>query len=675
MARIGYPPWPNMRRGWSFLALLLPTAISAAANAQTLPSIDARTWRPSTDPMAGLVLEPVSTPGGGNWNVGALFSYTHHPLTLRDATTNNVAFRPVELAVGMDVVASLGIGPRVAVGLSVPTVLYQDGSTNLPPQVHGSGSAPSTAIGDVGVHGKVAIMDNAGGGFGLAALANVTLPTGDKASFLGDGSLTATARLLAEYTFVIASAQASLGYTARTETHDWPDKSVGGFTFGDTIPWHAGFSVKPGIFKLDSENRQRWDVSVHGWLPATPVGPFGAGEPGSAKQSPVLLNLSDRWALGHGRDVYVTFGADIGLSDAVGVPAFRAIAGLGWAPREHDMDHDGVPDDVDQCPDVPEDRDGFEDADGCPEIDDDDDGIIDREDACPRVKGVESTDPKRNGCPADDADGDGISDDVDACKTEKGPHSDDPAKNGCPAHDRDEDGVWDDLDKCPDQAEDKDGFEDADGCPDPDNDGDGIGDKSDACPNQAGEPSTDPAKNGCPNLDKDGDTYENDKDQCPNEAEVYNGVKDEDGCPDEGGKPLVVIDPKDPKLVVKLAAPIKLTGAGDAQEVDASSTMLLRALALELHRHRDWTLAVASKPTATTPEAQQASLARAFAVVHALAGLSHRDGVAETVGWDAVKNRPNDGSLGLMILVAPSQPVAKPTPPQPLPMSPPAQQP
>ena len=34
---------------------------------------------------------------------------------------------------------------------------------------------------------------------------------------------------------------------------------------------------------------------------------------------------------------------------------------------ETDFDEDGVPDDTDQCPDQPEDLDGFEDEDGCPE--------------------------------------------------------------------------------------------------------------------------------------------------------------------------------------------------------------------------------------------------------------------------------------------------------------------
>jgi hypothetical protein len=639
--------------------------MSSAAEAQTLPSIDARTWRPSTDPSAGLVLEPVATPGPGAWNVAALVNYTHHPITLRSGT-GDVAFRPLELVLGADLVASIGIGTRAAIGASIPMAIYQDGSNRLPPAVHASGSVPSTALGDLGIHGKAAVISNEGGGFGLGILANVTLPTGDRGSFLGEGSLTATARILAEYTLVVASAQASLGYTARTENRVWPDASVGGTTFGDVIPWTVGITLKPGVLKLDGENRQRWDLSLHGWIPATPVGPFGAGDPGSAKQTPILLNVSERILIGHSRDVYFVGGADFGLTNAVGVPAFRLIAGIGWAPREHDMDHDGVPDDLDQCPDLPEDRDGFEDSDGCPDVDNDDDGILDKEDACPNVPGVEDPDPKKNGCPAGDQDGDGIPDADDACKTVKGVHSDDPQKNGCPNNDRDSDGVPNDIDKCPDQPEDRDGFEDGDGCPDPDDDGDGIPDNADACARAPGEPSTDPTRNGCPNTDKDGDTYENDVDKCPLDAEVFNGVGDEDGCPDEGGKPLVVIDPKDPKLAVKLSAPVKIAGAGDQQEVDRASTMHLRALALELNRHRDWTLAVGARPNGTGTAADQAALARAFAVVHALATLSHRDGIAETVGWDAVKAQPgSDSGIGLMILVAPPPPKPKAPPPLP----------
>ena len=60
-----------------------------------------------------------------------------------------------------------------------------------------------------------------------------------------------------------------------------------------------------------------------------------------------------------------------------------------------DRDHDGILDNVDKCPDQPEDRDGFEDADGCPDPDNDKDGILDAADKCPNEPGPADN----NGCP------------------------------------------------------------------------------------------------------------------------------------------------------------------------------------------------------------------------------------------------------------------------------------
>jgi OOP family OmpA-OmpF porin len=126
-----------------------------------------------------------------------------------------------------------------------------------------------------------------------------------------------------------------------------------------------------------------------------------------------------------------------------------------------DKDGDGIKDDVDKCPLDPEDKDGFEDEDGCPDPDNDKDGIADLKDKCPN----------------DPEDKDGFQD-----------------QDGCPDPDNDSDGILDATDKCPNDPEDKDGFEDQDGCPDPDNDKDGILDAADKCPNDAGPPEND----GCP---------------------------------------------------------------------------------------------------------------------------------------------------------------------------------
>jgi OOP family OmpA-OmpF porin len=647
----------------AFLAVAALSSLgfgSRKAEAQTLPSIDARTWRPSFDPGANLITEPSRTPASGEWNLGAFATYSFRPVSVFKAGSGDVAFRPVEHIAGMDLGGTIGVSDRIAVGASLPLVLWQDGDSGMPSTISSASRAPQFGIGDAALSLKGTLIPNTGGGLGLASITSVTVPTGDRTSFYGDGSVTAQTRVAAEYSFVIVTANASVGYKARTDQHTWPAPEAGGVTFGDEIPWSMGITMNPALFKIDPQNRHRIELAAHGWLPGGPVAPFGLGDRGASALSPVMLTVDDRVEIGHYRDVYALYGADIGLNDAVGVPAFRLIAGIGWSPRDHDMDHDGVADDLDQCPEIAEDRDGFEDSDGCPDIDDDEDGIVDKEDACPRVKGVESTDPKKNGCPPDDRDHDGVPDSEDACPDAWGEKSPDPKMtnmNGCPTTDRDGDGIPDRLDRCIDQPEDKDGYKDDDGCPDPDDDGDGISDKDDACPRIPGEPSSDPTRNGCLNPDRDGDTYDNDADKCPDSAEVFNGVADDDGCPDEGGAPLATFIAKDGKVTAKLATPIKFAGTAEAPEVDAASVMVLRAIATELSRHRDYTLAIGVRPAGTSEAQQQAALSKAFAAVRKLADLAKKDGLAETVGWDAVKTTPNAGNgVGLLVLVTPSAP-------------------
>jgi len=70
----------------------------------------------------------------------------------------------------------------------------------------------------------------------------------------------------------------------------------------------------------------------------------------------------------------------------------------------------------DECPNEPEDFDGFEDEDGCPDPDNDGDGILDVDDACPNEPGPAVT----NGCPEPDRDGDSVPDRTDNCPDEPG---------------------------------------------------------------------------------------------------------------------------------------------------------------------------------------------------------------------------------------------------------------
>ncbi len=64
-----------------------------------------------------------------------------------------------------------------------------------------------------------------------------------------------------------------------------------------------------------------------------------------------------------------------------------------------DSDGDGIPNDKDLCPNDPEDKDGFEDADGCPDPDNDHDGIPDAKDKCPNEPETYNGYQDADGCP------------------------------------------------------------------------------------------------------------------------------------------------------------------------------------------------------------------------------------------------------------------------------------
>ena len=128
----------------------------------------------------------------------------------------------------------------------------------------------------------------------------------------------------------------------------------------------------------------------------------------------------------------INAGVDIGITEAT--PSWNFAFGL-TCHKETDADGDGIKDDKDRCPEDPEDYDGFEDKDGCPDYDNDQDGIVDVTDNCP-------DDPE----------------DEDNWEDE----------DGCPDYDNDQDGIVDLNDDCPDNAETFNKYKDKDGCPDTD---------------------------------------------------------------------------------------------------------------------------------------------------------------------------------------------------------------
>ena len=212
-----------------------------------------------------------------------------------------------------------------------------------------------------------------------------------------------------------------------------------------------------------------------------------------------------------------------------------------------DVDGDTIPNADDNCPFDPENFNGIEDEDGCPEMDADNDGMPDdyeQANAC--------LDPLVDDA-ADDPDNDDLAniDEMDAGTDPCDDDSDDDTfldgqeislgsdplnVDSTPEHislpstctdgidndldglpdlfdcDTDGDGIANYFDACPFTPEDMDGHQDDDGCPDTDNDMDGRPDDEEG------------------SMDTDGDTLPDTS--CLNLPEDYDAYQDGDGCPD-----------------------------------------------------------------------------------------------------------------------------------------------
>jgi len=404
-----------------------------------------------------------------------------------------------------------GFANLLVAGIQVPVQVVSGANLTVPGSYNGSGALglDYQGLGDITLHGKIRLTRVERDPVGIAALLQIELPTGNSSTFAG-GGFTLWPRVAVEWRpvrrfRVVLNAGYRLALGDATEAfpvdgHTMPgdlmmnatnavlDEPGTPIDFGHAITFGAGLSVRIGdALELAAE--------VYG---EQLVGEFG---------TPEALSLE---AIG-GIKVFVERNSYLVIGGGVALPTggfqaadIRGMLGFIFEPSIGDRDGDGLKDDVDQCPDEPEDFDGFADEDGCPDPDNDRDGILDVDDECPMVPEDRDGDADEDGCPE--------------------------GNEG----DRDGDGILDNVDECPDDPEDRDNFQDEDGCPDPDNDQDGILDADDLCPNDPEDRDEFEDEDGCPDPDNDQDRILDVNDACPNDPETYNGFEDEDGCPDRG---------------------------------------------------------------------------------------------------------------------------------------------
>ena len=160
---------------------------------------------------------------------------------------------------------------------------------------------------------------------------------------------------------------------------------------------------------------------------------------------------------------------------------------LGWSGAlvAQDLDKDGVPDNQDPCPNEDEDKDGFQDFDGCPERDNDEDGIVDVADKCPIEAEDKDGTEDADGCPDPDNDGDNIPDALDKCPIEPRISTTSRIMTAARTWTMTRTACSTSRTSARPSPRTRTAIEDVDGCPDPDNDGDKIPDGTDKCPLEA----------------------------------------------------------------------------------------------------------------------------------------------------------------------------------------------
>ena len=435
-----------------FLSAVALTSGAAVANAQTVvDGFDVQSFKLSPALSANyLNLHQARALRGGQFEVGLMFNYANDPLVFYNEDDERDG-KLVGNLLTTHVMAAVGIADRLELGLDLPFILVQDSDLPEGSTLFDGGSGGG--IGDIRFVPKVLLLgpplNDATSGPALAFSIDTYLPTGDTDALQG-GGFRAEPRLAFDYIFDGGLRWGvNLGYFIRPASEFLNVEVDDSITFGTAADIPLGEGDR---FHLVPEIRGEVTVGIDDF---------------ASEESPLEAMLGVKFFPSD--QIMIAYGAGTGLINGVGTPDFRAFAGVSYV-RPHEEEEELPPPTVrDDCPDEPEDEDGFQDEDGCPDPDNDADGVLDVDDGCPMVP-----------------------EDIDGFEDE----------DGCPDQDNDGDGILDRDDECPDDPEDVDGFEDEDGCPDPDQDSDGDG-----------------------ILDVD--------DECPDEAEDFDGEADEDGCPEQ----------------------------------------------------------------------------------------------------------------------------------------------
>ncbi len=570
--------WGAAALGAACLSLAWSERPAAAQSAQPAPpydsAIDVQLFEYATGPKSFFAVADADTSNKDQLAFDVFLTFLTNPFTIYDVApgTDDLEGARAQVVTSMltaDLSGAYGLTDRLQLGVTLPVVLTMSGDGLDPSTAMASADGLSVSgLGDLRADLKARLLRR--GALRLAAIGGLSLPSSfgsGGSKFLGDDLPTVRARLAAQWGRDRLAVGANAGIVLRKP------REIYATEIGQQLTWAAGASLRiTERFFVVGESFGRTGLTSF-----------------DVERSPLEVEGGMRVFVTS--SVAVVAGGGTGLVKGVGSPDLRIFASLGYAPDVRDSDGDGIPNGRDGCPLEAEDKDGFQDSDGCPELDNDGDRRPDATDTCPNepedLDGFEDED----GCPELDNDKDGNPDLEDKCPLDPEDHLPPFPKDGCSAtrHDADFDELVDAIDACPSDPEDGDGFEDGDGCPDNDNDNDGVEDSADKCPLCPEDKDGFEDDDGCPELDNDKDGIADAADKCPLEPETMNSVDDFDGCPDEGG---IVIATYDGERIL-----MERPAAFDRKGLTAAGVIIVDQMALAMRQHPEvtqWLVALAA---------------------------------------------------------------------------------
>ncbi|MCK6589984.1 MAG: thrombospondin, partial [Polyangiaceae bacterium] len=344
-------------------------------------------------------------------------SYLSRPIGLRVASPDpdGTVIYALDNVVDTTFLWTLGVTNRLELTLALPVTLYQDGG-GLADVLGTDDALPRSVVRDgrFGLRFAVLPRSRTGSGDGLALTTGLQFgaPFGAREAFASAGVMTTIPTVAADFRLGRLLFAADLGARIRNS------RKLAGATLGSQLTAALGVSV---------------DILPDRWLTASAEAfalyTLASQEPSTQRASagesaspliPAEWLASVSSASFLGGDLVLALGGGGFLPTSGGAalttPRFRINAALRYAPTGRDIDGDGVLDRDDKCVHKAEDRDGFQDDDGCPELDNDNDRIPDDRDRCrdeaETVDGFQDDD----GCPDDDDDKDKVPDASDACR-------------------------------------------------------------------------------------------------------------------------------------------------------------------------------------------------------------------------------------------------------------------